>query len=86
MQIAYPFAKPYPITDDYAAHVARNSTAPGIDFAAPMQDAHSRALLRHRPRLQDLHPGRPRLLDSQHRTPQRAGILRPPVLSLPAGR
>ena len=32
----YPLEHQYPITDDYAAHLDRNSKAPGVDIACPL--------------------------------------------------
>lgn len=31
----YPLPSQFPITDNFAAHVARNSKAPGVDIACP---------------------------------------------------
>lgn len=31
----YPLPSHFPVTDDFAAHLARNSKAPGVDIACP---------------------------------------------------
>ena len=36
MKLHYPLAKAYPVSSDFAAHLARHSMAPGIDFACPL--------------------------------------------------